>query len=274
MRCQIISIIAVILAMEPVVVVAQTDSLPQVKGLEMSATQAIGVADADMIELLMPLMQGVGSNARDLLTEQTVKPYMMPPRKLGKYGNTTAYGLAAAMEYYVNFDQNFKDNLSPDYISLSAGNEKMEKAFEFLAVNGTVSAAIMPYDATAISSAVFATQKYKITHYLHIFREVTNPKQKVFEVRKALMRGNPVLVQMNVNQDFHQIKGEKTWNPGPSTLDVPVTLLVVSYDQDLEAFEVHGFWGKEWGINGYLWIGYNDFGKYANNGFVLVPQGM
>ncbi len=249
----------------------QNDSLQTIRGVESAATQ-LGVSDSKMIDLLMPVMPGVGSNGRDLLNEQTVKPYMMPPRKLGRGGSLYAYSLASLLEFYVNFDQNFKDNLSPDYISLSTENKGLEEAFKFLALNGTVSAAIMPYDASAISSAVFATQKYKIANYLHIFRDVTNGRQKVFETRKALMRGNPVMVEMLVSEDFFNLNGASFWRSLGKKAETPVTLLVVSYDQDLEAFELYGTWGKEWGSNGYLWVDYEDFGKFAQNGFVIVPK--
>lgn len=250
---------------------AQTDSLQSLKGIESQNLQ-LGISDSKMIDLLMPLMPGVGNGSRDLINEQTVKPYMMPPRKVGRSGALFAYSLASLLEYYVNFDQNFKDNLSPDYISLSTENKGIEEAFKFLALNGTVSAAIMPYDASAISSAVFNTQKYKINNYLHIFRDITNGRQKVFETRKALMRGNPVLIDMLVTEEFPTLNGANYWRPLGKKTETPVTVLVVSYDQDAEAFELYGTWGKEWGINGYLWVDYEDFGKFAQNGFVLIPS--
>lgn len=251
---------------------AQIDTLPSVKGLD-EAEKSLGVTDAEMIDLLMPVMPGIGSTSNTLLTEQSVKPYMMPPRKMGKLGKTTAYALAAAMEYYFNFNQNFKDNLSPDYISLSAGSDAIDDAFKFLNLNGTVSAAIMPYDASAISTGVYATQKYKISNYLHIFRETTPGRQKTFELRKALMRGNPVILDLLVTPDFTGLKNVRSWRALGAKPSVPIMVLAVSYDQDIEAFEVYGFWGQEWGINGYLWLDYTEVEKYAQNAYVLLPAG-
>lgn len=239
------------------------------------ATNQIGINDVQMIEQLMFTVPGVGSNARTLLREQSVKPYMMPVRKVGFRGSELSYALASCLEFYVNLNKNYKVNLSPDFIKLSIENAgkavNLEEAFAFLVKNGTVSAAIMPYDSPALTSAVYATQKFNIQNYLHVFRPFTKERQKVFEVRKALMRGNPVLVRINANSSIKALSGQNTLTLGGAANET-YTFIVVGYDEDKNALELMSSWGPTWGNSGYAWVSYDDFGKYATDGFVMLPQ--
>ena len=84
-----------------------------------SNTVALGVTNNALFDDLMTTIAGVGSNSRLIQEQQSLKPYMMPVRQLGFRGADWSYMLASCLEYYVNINRNYKDNLSPDYISLS-----------------------------------------------------------------------------------------------------------------------------------------------------------
>ncbi|MEK7257171.1 MAG: C1 family peptidase [Bacteroidota bacterium] len=251
---------------------SQNDSLPPdftIKGV------AIGISSPEMIDQMMVTMPGVGSNAKDMLTEQSVKPYIMPPRKADGSANAATYTIASCLEFYTNFERNYKLNLSPDFISLNLakeGNPDLKNALRFLVTDGTVSADIMPYDSPSIPRSVFATDKYKAINYLQIFRETSKERQKVFETQKALLRGNPVIVEMRIPDNFEQLQKIRFWTSLGEKGDKMAPFLVVGYNQELEAFEVLSTWGREWGSNGYLWLDFDDFGEMAQNGYVLVPQ--
>lgn len=236
---------------------------------------AFGISDMDIIDQLMPIVEGVGGTARDMLQQQSVKPYMMPVRKVGTKGSELSYTLASCLEFYVNLDKNYKLNLSPDYISLNLKNSgrglTLDEAFQFLAQEGTVNAAIVPYEANEITSAVYSTQKFKISNYLHIFREVTPARQRVYEVRKALMKGNPVLVELRGDDAIKQATSRKMLDANNGG-DQVFTLVVVGYDEAMQAFEVLSCWGRDWGMDGYIWMSYDAFGKAAVNGYVVVPE--
>lgn len=245
------------------------------KGL---AAQQFGITDQLMIDQFMPVVPGVGTTALDILREQNIKSYLMPTRRSEQSNAEWSYALATCLEYYINLNKNYKLNLSPDYIQLNLATRQsagtLEDAFRLLAEDGTVNAAILPYGASALTSAVYATPRYRIVNYLHVFRDVTKERQRVFELRKALMRGNPVLVEVQADASLREARGQSTWLPGggPATLTAP--LLVVGFDETREAFEVtSGSWGGDWGRGGYLWISYADLGKIAINGYVLIPDG-
>lgn len=243
------------------------------KGFDES-NMAFGISDMELIDRIMPVIEGVGGTAREMLEQQSVKPYMMPVRKVGAKGSELSYIMATCLEFYVNLDKNYKLNLSPDFISLNIENTgrnvTLLDGFQFLAQEGTVNAAIVPYEANQLTSAVYSTQKFKITNYLHIFREVTPGRQRVYEARKALMKGNPVLVEVRSDASIMQARG-RSWTPSGSTSEA-YPLLIVGYDAEQQAFEAMSCWGRNWGIDGYIWISYDDFGKYASNGYVMVPE--
>lgn len=238
----------------------------------------LGISEPALIEQYLSPVAGIGSNVRDLLEHKTLKSCLMPVREAGPGADEMAYILAAALEFYVNLNRNYKDNLSPDYISLNlnvAGKQaSAAESLTFLAQTGTVSAAIMPYGANTISGAVFSTKKYKIANYLHLFRELTKESQRVFETKKALMRGHPVIVECNADDSLSKLRNARFWSPASSTTaQRRHTFLVVGFDENLEAFELMGCMGTDWASGGYVWIKYTDFGKLATNGFVLIPDG-
>lgn len=239
------------------------------KGIEM------GISQQELIDEMMPFVPGLGSSSREMLTEQNVKSYMMPPRKAGSDGAMDSYALAALMEFYINYESNYKVNLSPTYITMNlAQKEKydLKSAFEFLISEGTVCAEIMSYDATTIPRSVYATEKYKIENYLKVVRPEMREQQRVFEAKKALMRGNPLLAIINVPEDFEDLTDTRHWIAGKVKSTKLQPFIVVGYDQDLEAFEITSFWGNEWGDHGYLWMEYDDFGKLVEYGYVIVPE--
>ncbi len=252
---------------------AQTDTLPpdfDIKGI------AIGISAPELIEQMMVTMPGIGKNAKTMMNEQSIKPYLMPPRQAKLSGAITSYTLSACLEFYTNFKKNYKVNLSPDYIALSLlkeGNLDLKNSLRFLVTDGTVSADVMPYDSQDLAPGDGAKDKYHITNYLQIFRENFRERQKIFEVQKALMRGNPVIVELKTPKGFENIRDTRFWTSIGSDYEGAKTMpfLVVSYNLELETFEVLSAWGSDWGSNGYLWLDFEDFGEMAQNGYVMVP---
>jgi hypothetical protein len=239
-----------------------------------AASMDLGIESPDLFDQLMFSVPGLGKDPRDMIEAQSIKPYMMPVRKIEGRASELSYAMASCLEFYTNLNNNYKDNLSPDYISLSLENEGKSvnpvEAFRFLVANGTVSAAIVPYDSRTIPNAVYATPKYKVMNYLHIFRPVTKGRQKVYEVKKALMRGNPVIIELEAGAGFKQLIRTAVWEPEKdNSHSYPV--VVVGYDGSREAFEVRSSWGSSWGRDGYMWITYKDFEQYAQHGYVMIP---
>jgi hypothetical protein len=244
------------------------------------SNQAIsfGIKDASMIDKMMPTILGVASKlSLDNLRVQSVKPFLMPVRMTEANGTEMTYTLAACLEYYVNLHKNYKINLSPDFIALNLKGQNRSltfvEAFNFLSQDGTIDSAVLPYGSPRLNNTVYNSNKYKINNYLHIFNPIHKPLQKIFEIRKALLRGNPVIVEFKGDPSLQAASGVDTWTPrmqGTNTYP----MMVVSYDDDKKMVELTSPWGSSWGKAGYIWVGYDYFGALAQNAFVVIPTGM
>ena len=235
---------------------------------------AIGISSPQLIDQMMAIMPGLGSNAKSMMNEQSVKPYIMPPRMVGERGTVTSYTVATCLEFYHNFGKNYKVNLSPDFLAQKLFYEKdrdMKNALRLLVIDGTVSADVVPYDTKDVANKIDGADHYRISNYLHIFDSSKRNSQKTFEVQKSLMRGNPVIVEMKVPNEFRNLKKTRFYTSLNDAQDRSFSFVVVGYNLELEAFEILSSWGATWASDGYLWVGFEDFAKMAQNGYVMVP---
>ena len=243
-------------------------------GAAKSAEKLQGLSDLETIDQMMYYIPGIGSSAREDLLRQNIKPYMMPIRQVPQTGMEWAYALADALEYYVNLNSNFKDNMSPDYISMSLANAgtkpNMVDGLGLLMNSGTVSAAIVPYNSSTIPNSVYSVARFGIENFGYLFRTETRARNRVFETRKALSRGNPVIVELMTDAPFTNLKSDSYAPTGPATEKHFLT--VIGYDGEAETFELRSSLGRNWGNGGYVTISYDDFGEMAQTGYVLIPQ--
>ena len=241
---------------------------------ETKGEDALGVNAPDRIDALMLTIPGLGSNSREMLKAQNVKSFMMPPRKMVPGARPETYAATACLEFYTNYRENYKANLSPAFLQLITPTAGLDAALRGLVTSGTVSAAIVPYDARRIPPSASATQIYRLENFLHVVRAEDRAKQKIYQTRKALMRGNPVVLTMRVPPAIRAQRNTRYWTPNGDAATETAAFVVVGFDEDLESFEVLGMWGDEWGHHGYLWIPYADYGRLAEDGYVLLPAGV
>ncbi|MEZ4987487.1 MAG: C1 family peptidase [Saprospiraceae bacterium] len=105
-----------------------------------------------------------------------------------------------------------------------------------------------------------------------MFQSFATEREKVFEIRKAIMRGNPVLVEFWADPSFVNTDAVPLWEPTRSDNKVLYALLITAYDETRQAFEVMGSWGSTWANNGYLWVSYQDMANAAAHGYVMIPN--
>lgn len=252
----------------------QTSLAQQIRFKSAQRVTQIGVADPEMFDDLMVLVPEIGSHSRNVLERQNLKPFMMPVRQVGFRGDDMCYTLTSCLEYYLNLKKNYKINLSPDYISLNLAatgrTPSAKDVLNFMVKDGTVNAAILPYDAGEITNAVFATQKYKINNYLYLFNGSARSVQKIFETKKALIRGNPVIVEFKADDRVTSFR-EHEWGQAKSG-DYRYSFIVVGFDEAAKTFELRSNFGSDWANNGYIHIAYDSFGQLATGAYVMVPE--
>ena len=243
-------------------------------GAAKSVEKLQGLSDLTAIDRQMFYIPGIGSPSREELLRQNIKPYMMPIRQVPQTGMEWAYALADCLEYYVNLNSNFKDNMSPDYLAMSLANAgqrpNLVDGLALLINSGTVSAAIVPYNSSTIPNSVYSVARFGISNFGYLFRQETKGRNKIFETRKALSRGNPVLVELATDPAFTSLTtGTYTASGGTGETHF---LTVIGYDGEAETFELRSSLGRNWGSGGYVTISYDDFGALARTGYVLIPR--
>ncbi len=243
-------------------------------GTAKSPEKLQGISDVAALDQIMYYIPGIGSSAREDLLRQNIKPYMMPIRQVPQMGMEWAYALADALEYYVNLNSNFKDNMSPDYIAMSLANAgtrpNLVDGLGLLMNSGTVSAAIVPYNSSTIPNSVYSVARFGISNFGYLFRTETKARNRIFETRKALSRGNPVIVELATDASFSKLTGGSYEPTGPVAESHFLT--VIGYDGENETFELRSSLGRSWGTGGYVTLSYDDFGDLAQTGYVLIPQ--
>lgn len=235
----------------------------------------VGLQDNALIDQLMVYVPGIGSPSREALERQNIKAYMMPIRQHDDPNKEWAYALISGLEYYVNLNNNYKDNLSPDYLSLSLALQgtrpNLEDGFRFLTEQGTVSASIVPFGSGSIPRAVFNVPRFSITNFAYLFRATTRERNRIFEIRKALSRGNPVIVELGTGSDFSQCKSVSYAFPAQTS--ETHYLVVVGYDETTRTFELRSSFGRHWADAGYVSVSYEDLARHARGGYVIIPKG-
>lgn len=250
----------------PLFLSAQPDTLSQ---YDIKGSSLFLIEEADLIDAYLPRVADLDRSSREELMEQNVKTYMMPPRRYIRAEDALYYALASCLEFYVNYDQNYKVNLSPDFIRLSADGTDLPSLFETLRESGTISAAIMDFGSQRIPAGVGATKRYRVNRYFSLFQSHDRPRQKMMQIRKALQRGNPVLVMLAVDDSFGELTDQRYYTGGKQHAPQARPFCVVGFDEDINSVEVRGYYGRNWGSNGYLWIDYEDFAEMASAAYVL-----
>lgn len=243
-------------------------------GSPRAETKVQGIEDINVIDQLMVYIPGIGSPSREALERQNIKAYMMPIRQSADVSQEWAYSLASGVEYYVNLNNNYKDNLSPDYLSLSLANQgtrpNLVDGFKFLMNQGIVSASIVPFGSQTIPMAVFNVPRFTINNFAYLFRPTTRERNRIFELKKALSRGNPVILELGTAADFTQLNAPYYEMTAPPTETHILT--VVGYDETEKFFELRSSFGRHWADAGYVRISYDDLARYAANAFVIIPN--
>ncbi|TXF91455.1 hypothetical protein FUA23_01815 [Neolewinella aurantiaca] len=247
---------------------------PTYNSTQKNTTAVLGLEGSAVLDQMMFYIPGIGSNSREELVRQNIKSYMMPIRQAPSAQMEWAYALAGAVEFYQNLNNNYKDNLSPDYLTLNLAAQgkkpAMEDGLRFLIQQGTVSAAIVPYGTATIPTAVYSVPKYTISNFGYLFRPETRPRNRIFESRKALSRGNPIIVELNTDNTFTSLSTSSYSTATPTGETHYLT--VVGYDDNTNTFELRGIFGRHWADAGYVRISYDDFGRLARTGYVIIPK--
>lgn len=103
---------------------------------------------------------------------------------------------------------------------------------------------------------------YKIERYLLMLQKNKITPSKIYRAKKAIMMGNPILAEVNVNENMFSTFSSAGLDPSTEF----ATILLIGYDTTLGFFQAVTANGIE------ISISFDDFMKNINKGYVIIPQ--
>jgi C1A family cysteine protease len=166
--------------------------------------------------------------------------------------------------------------MSPSFIfnQIKAGDGSigsyMEDALNLLLIKGVCSLATMPYDFTddsrQPSPAAFAeAASYKISSWSRINQD------SVADIKGFILDGKPVLVGIKVFHDFDTLSpSNPVYDSDAKSSRGSHAIVLLGYDDSMQAFKFINSWGKGWGLGGYGWLAYALVPSAVISGYVAV----
>jgi len=154
---------------------------------------------------------------------------------------------------------------------------ELNKAFSFLKEKGNVLYRDFASDSDCDSIPFANLMERASVNRLGDFATLFNPEEKadmkIERVKVTLANNKPVVIGMVVLDNFLSLKStDRMWYPniGKTTMFGGHAMVVIGYDDGLQAFEVMNSWGKGWANQGFAWIRYEDFAKYCKYAYQLI----
>lgn len=95
---------------------------------------------------------------------------------------------------------------------------------------------------------------------------------KIEKVKSQLAAYKPVIIGFGTTPEFRSLNGVERWRPDGQINQLGHAMVVVGYNDNDQTFELMNSFGINWGIGGFIKIGYTDFAKYARHAFVLQER--
>ena len=205
-----------------------------------------------------------------------ISQFLPPVDTQGNQGScvawATGYYLKSFQENYENFINGMPDDeviLSPSFVFNQikiqpCDGSQIADALELLKDLGTPELSAMPYDENDCSVQpsqlqLTLAEENRIGSYYYLDPEILFEQTKAF-----LLQSQPVVIAISIDRNYFGAKedGIAVYRKF-SKVDGAHAMLVVGYDDSMNAFKVVNSWGSSWGNEGFVWIDYKAF-KEAN----------
>lgn len=215
-------------------------------------------------------------NGPPLPASYDLTEYLPPVGNQGKQGSCVGW---AAGYYLKSFHENFEDislgnptsnhQMSPAYIynqikvGSCAEGSVIQHALDTLQTQGIVDLTVMPYDDSTCSDLPDDLEKIlalpnQIEKYFYLGEEFLLEQAKAY-----LAQDQPIVIALTIDAQYFGARDDngnyiyrKFKNPTGSH-----AMLVVGYDDNMNAFKVVNSWGKNWGNDGFVWLDYRAFSE-------------
>ena len=215
-------------------------------------------------------------------------PDMPPIGDQGMQGSCVAWSVGYCLKSYQekiehNYSYTGDDKLmSPAYIynqikvntDCNSGSN-FNDAFDLLQKQGVCNLSQMSYNSNDCSLRPNSFQNSsatlnKIESYKRV--DISNLDQ----IKTYIYQKTPVVIGVAVDQEFNEAKpnsnGRFIWQGAASSLLGYHALVVIGYNNSINAFKIQNSWGASWANNGYAWIDYNKFLSAVKYAFVATDM--
>ena len=215
----------------------------------------------------------------ETITQIDLSPKFNSIRNQLSLGSCQSFAVISVLEYLWNKDKNETQDLSEKYtyyaIRYWNGDEdKNVGATIFQAVkspfiNGYCFEDNFPYD---LNYKEYPPMKARIAAgmlKLYLPKSYWEVNMNIDDVKQCLRDGNPVIFGMTLYSSFNNTTSIV---PTPKTNESVLgghAMVIVGFDDEKSCFKVRNSWGSAWGDNGYCWLPYILFAKYAFDPYII-----
>lgn len=232
-------------------------------GLDNSYCYGLSLPDEDVAEVDIEI---------DYPEAHDLSEFLPPVDSQGNQGSCVAW----ATGYYMkSFQENYENQvngevgadvmLSPSFIFNQikiqpCSGSQIADALELLKLSGTPQWNIMPYNENDCSLQPtdlqrFLAEENRIESYFYLNGEILLEQTKAF-----LLQNKPVVIAIAIDRNYFGAKEEGVAVYRKfKKVDGAHAMLVVGYDDAMNAFKVVNSWGQQWGNQGFVWIDYKAF---------------
>lgn len=225
------------------------------------ATQPLGASSGEPAAAMAPAT----SSAVDYTAN------MLPVRDQGQEGSSTAFAVAAALEYQVRKSLGQQVRLSPRFLYYASREREHAEAQDAGAtitdavlvakVKGVVADSVWPYVAGQYAShppaGVDGAKHYRAAKTVRL--------SNLAEIKAALASG-PVVAGITAYPSVFRAKPDGIV-PMPGTSEQVIggyPICVVGYDDQKKLLKFESSWGAAWGEHGYGYLSYDYVEKYLS----------
>ena len=125
------------------------------------------------------------------------------------------------------------------------------------------------------SSDLEQAADHKIMDFMTLFSSKSDGKVKINKTKLSLIQNRPVIIGMNLLNNFIKIPyRDSVWYPsvGDKAVFGGHAMVVVGFDDGLEAFEIMNSWGSTWANDGFVWVKYKDYEEYCRYGYQMILE--
>ena len=133
---------------------------------------------------------------------------------------------------------------------------RIRLAFDCMARYGAPSERACPYDISKVNErpSILAYREAIKNRISKFYRIDGEGSERIIQIKQALTAGNPVVFGIKIADSFKKVNSEEViYNPNGGWIGGHA-MIIVSWSESKQAFEVRNSWGEGWGVKGYCWM--------------------